>query len=71
MEKKKRGRPKADQTMKQIAIRVHLSMIDRFDDLVEKLTVNPLVKVERSVLMREAMEKGLELLEKELAKKKK
>lgn len=65
--KKPRGRPKADQTMKQIALRVDVDTLDAVEALVvaaEK--ANPLMKTDRSTILRVALQKGVEALNKEL-----
>ena len=56
-----RGRPTADEVMTQIAIRLPADVIDEIDALVEdmKKSGDPLVRAERSAVIRSLLQDGL------------
>lgn len=68
-DKPKRGRPPAAKTMQQIAIRLDSDVLDRVDRLVDELS-SPLVRAERSTLLRAIIDRGLDIMEQELTEPK-
>ena len=58
--KLKRGRPKAQEVMQQIAIRLPTSLIDDLDAMVEEMKADPLMRAERSALIRALLQDAVE-----------
>ena len=46
--------------MRQIAIRLPLELIEKLDEKVERLSADPLLKAERSTLIRVLIEEAIE-----------
>ena len=53
-------RPIGDNPMRQIAIRLPLELIEKLDEKVERLSADPLLKAERSTLIRVLIEEAIE-----------
>lgn len=56
-----RGRPPADTVMQQIAIRLPVELIGEVDDLVDELKGDPLVRAERSAVIRALITEALQV----------
>ena len=65
-----RGRPKSEQTMQQIAIRLPEDVLSDLDEIVEELKRDPMIRAERSALIRSFIIEGIAKLKSEKAKKK-
>jgi metal-responsive CopG/Arc/MetJ family transcriptional regulator len=57
--KRKRGRPKADVTMMQIAIRLPVDLIAEVDAIVDEIKADPLMRAERSAVIRALLHEAL------------
>jgi uncharacterized protein (DUF4415 family) len=62
---KTRGRPKAEKTMHQIAVRLDEDLIKDIDKTIERVSEG-LFKVERSAVLREALATGWPAVKKKL-----
>lgn len=58
-DKRRRGRPKAEITMVQIAIRLPADLLAEIDDIVAGLKNDPMMRAERSAVIRALLLEGL------------